>query len=94
MFKCLASELKSWSAQRIGIIKEQLLMARAIILRLDQATNFWTLTPQERALRAELKQRCLGLSSLNCAIARQRARVHYLAEGDANTKYFHMLAQG
>jgi hypothetical protein len=27
-------------------------------------------------------------------IARQRAPVRYLAEGDANTKYFHILARG
>jgi hypothetical protein len=94
MFKCLASELKSWSARRIGIIKEQLLMARVIILRLDQAADFWTLTPQERALRVELKQRCLGLSSLERTIARQCARVRYLAEGDTNTKYLHMLTWG
>jgi hypothetical protein len=50
--------------------------------------------PQERALCAELKQGCLGLSSLERTIACQRARVRYLAKGDANTKYFHMLAQG
>lgn len=36
MFKALARELKSWSARRIGTIREQLLMTRAIILKLDQ----------------------------------------------------------
>jgi len=69
-------------------------MARTIILRLDQAADFRTLMPQERALCAELKQGCLGLSSLERTIACQRARVRYLTKGDANTKYFHMLAQG
>jgi hypothetical protein len=94
MFKNLASELKSWAAWRIGIVKEQLLMARAIILKLDQTSECRPLTPQERSLRADLKQKCLGLSSLDRTIARQRSRVRYLAEGDANTKYFHMLARG
>jgi len=50
LFKNLASELKSWSARRIGIIKEQLIMAREIILRLDQASDQRQLTQQEAAL--------------------------------------------
>jgi hypothetical protein len=41
-----------------------------------------------------LKLKCLGLSSLERTIARQCARVRHLAEGDANTKYFHLLARG
>lgn len=57
MFKNLASELKSWAAWRIGIVKEQLLMARAIILKLDQTSECRPLTPQERSLRADLKQK-------------------------------------
>lgn len=90
----LARELRSWSARRIGIIREQLLMARTIILKLDQASDARALTESERSLRADLKQKCLGLSSLDRTIARQRSRVRFLAEGDANTKYFHLLARG
>lgn len=94
MFRNLSTELKSWSARQIGVVKEQLLMAREIILRLDQASDNRTLSDDERKLRAELKGRCLGLSSLERTIARQRARVRHLADRDANTKYFHMIAQG
>jgi hypothetical protein len=94
LFKNLASELKSWSARRIGIIKEQLIMAREIILRLDQASDQRQLTQQEAALRGELKRKCLGVSSLERTFARQWSRVRYLAEGDANTKYFHLIARG
>ena len=36
----------------------------------------------------------LGLSSLDRTIARQRARVKQLQEGDANTAYFHLIARG
>jgi hypothetical protein len=45
---------------------------------------------------AENHQRffCLGLSSLERTIARQRLRIRFLADGDANTKYFHLLARG
>lgn len=94
MLKNLASELRSWSTRKIGSIKEQLLMAREIILRYDLAAEQRTLSAEERSLRADLKVRVLGLSSLERTIARQRARVRYLADGDANTKYFHMLARG
>lgn len=34
------------------------------------------------------------MSSLEGTIKRQSARVRYLADGDANTKYFHLLARG
>ena len=41
-----------------------------------------------------MKMRCLGFSSLDRTIARQRARVGQLQEGDANTAYFHLIARG
>lgn len=49
---------------------------------------------EERSLCADLRGKCLGLSSLERTIARQRACVRNLANGDANTKYFHLLARG
>lgn len=90
----LSKELRSWAMRRIGLVREQLLMARAIILRLDQLSDSRNLSDSERQLRSELKHKCLGLSSLDRNIARQRVRVRHLAEGDANTKYFHLLARG
>lgn len=41
-----------------------------------------------------MKVRCLGLSSLERTMARQRSRVRQLSEGDANTAYFHLIARG
>ena len=41
-----------------------------------------------------MKMRCLGLSSLERTMVRQRSRVRHLSEGDANTSYFHLIARG
>lgn len=69
-FRNLSRELHSWSARRIGNVREQLLMAREIIFKLDQAGDHRQLTVEETELRRELKLKCLGLSSLERTIAR------------------------
>lgn len=43
-------------------------------------------------MRKMLKVRVLGLASLLHTMARQRSRLLFLAEGDANTKFFHLMA--
>jgi hypothetical protein len=94
MMRNLKKELQWWSASKIRNVREQLLMAREIILKLDQAIERRSLTDAEFELRKDLKFKCLGLSSLQRTIARQRSRFRYLADDDANTKYFHLLARG
>jgi hypothetical protein len=49
-------------------------------------------TVQEAELRRSLKLRILGLASLARTIARQNSRLLFLAEGDADTKFFHLQA--
>ena len=92
-FRRTARELQSWSAKQVGHIKTQLLVAREVILRLEQEQDRRQLSELEADLRKELKQQCLGLASLERTIARQRARVRELREGDANTRYFHLKAR-
>ncbi|XP_066373246.1 uncharacterized protein [Miscanthus floridulus] len=94
MLRNLVRQLKSWSAARIGEIRAQLLMARELVLRLGTAQERRQLTEAENALRKRLKMRCLGLSSLERTMARQRSRVRQLSDGDANTAYFHLIARG
>jgi hypothetical protein len=44
-------------------------------------------------LSREVKLKVLGLTSLECTIARQRSRITWLTEGGANTKIFHLHAR-
>jgi hypothetical protein len=48
------------------------------------------LAKEEIEMRREIKGLCLGLVSLERTIARQRSRITYLREGDANTCFFHL----
>lgn len=88
----MAKALKSWSAKSLGSVRLQLAIAKEIVLRLDSAQDIRTLSDREVALRRKAKLCSLGLASLQGTIARQRARITYLAEGHANTKNFHLQA--
>jgi len=94
MLRNLVRQLQSWSEKRIGQIKTQLLLARELVLRLDCAQERRQLSLAENGLRKQLKMRCLGLSSLERTMARQRSRIRQLSDGDANTAYFHLIARG
>ena len=84
----VARALRSWSMKHIGSIKLQLAIAREVILRLDAAMETRELAETEQALRKRLKVRCLWSASLQRTIYRQRSQTRFLAEGDANTRFF------
>jgi hypothetical protein len=88
----VAQELRRWSNSKIGSIRLQLAMVREVILAFDKQMELRQLLPWERQLRQELKIRVLGLASLLRTIARQRSRVLFLKEGDANTRFYHLQA--
>lgn len=88
----VAKALQSWSNTKVGSVRLQLAMAREVILRFDQAQDVRPLLEWELALRKSLKLRVLGLASLSRTIARQRSRLTFLAEGDANTRFYHLQA--
>jgi hypothetical protein len=87
-----ARALNSWRAASVGSIRLQLVAARVVIYGLDRAQESWQLSPEEIQWRRELKGNTIGLASLERTMARQRARTRHLREGDAGTKYFHLMA--
>jgi hypothetical protein len=67
-------------------------MAQEIILRLDKAQDFRGLSAAEASLRSKLKKRILGWLVIEKARKKQCARISYVKEGDANTRFFHLRA--
>ena len=86
--KATARRLTSWSARAVGNIRDQLAISRELLLRLDSAQELRQLTPHEDWLRRQIKLSYLGLASLEQTLARQRARISSLKDGDANTSFF------
>lgn len=84
--------LQSWSDKKVGNVKLQLEMARELIGRFDRMEESRGLSGQERFLHRELKRKYLALASLERTMARQRSRISWLREGDANTRFFHQHA--
>ena len=93
-FRNLAAHLQSWGDSKVGNLKLQIAMANLVIHRLDAAQDSRVLSDEEWWLRRTLKQLVLGLSSLERTMARQRSRMKWIKEGDANSTLFHIVANG
>jgi hypothetical protein len=94
LFRNAAEYFQSWGQKKVGNVKLQIAIANTLILRLDIAQEHRALSPGERWLRKMLKLSVLGLASLERTIARQRSRIRWLKEEDANSKFFHAVANG
>jgi hypothetical protein len=92
LFRNTACFLKSWSDCFIGNMRMQLDMAKEVVARLEVVGDLCLLNPDEDVLCKELKLKALGLLSLQRARARQEARMLWLHEGNAPTKFFHAHA--
>jgi regulator of replication initiation timing len=89
-----AKSLKKWQRERVGILQQQIILAKEVILQLDVAEENKTLSLEERQLRRRLKANYLGLLSLQKVKVHQRARLTWIKTADANTKLFHIRVNG
>ena len=69
-------------------------IAREVIGQLDVAQESRTLTIAERRLRISLRSKILGIAAINKTRIRQRARLASIKLGDANSRLFHLRANG
>jgi hypothetical protein len=86
-------KLQTWSDRKVGHVRSQLALAKEILHRLEMAQDGRILSPAEFWLKNKLKKQSLLLSSFKRIMARLRARIFWLRDGDANTKLFHLHAR-
>jgi hypothetical protein len=89
-----AKALKRWHRNFFGPLRLQLAIAREVIGRLDIAQESRALSSAERQLRLSLRSKILGIAVINKTRIRQRARLSNIKLGDANTRLFHLRANG
>lgn len=94
LFRNAATYLQAWGQHKTGNIKILMAVANWVIFRFDQVQELRILSDMELWLRRSLKLALLGLASLERTIDRQRSRIRWLPEGDANTKLFQAVANG
>jgi hypothetical protein len=86
--------LASLGDRKFVNLKLQIAMANVVIHHFDAAQDYRVLSTEEWWLGKSLKQHMLGLSSLERTMARQRSRMRWLKDGDADSKLFHVVANG
>jgi hypothetical protein len=96
VFRCLdwllrnsVHVLKSWSDRIIGNVRLQLEITKEVLHQLKKARDWRVLAPYEESLRQLVKLKSLSLTSLQCSIARQEAKLLWIREGGASKKFFH-----
>jgi mannosylglycoprotein endo-beta-mannosidase len=90
----LRQHLRGWAKHVSGVYKKEKITLLNKLDELDKKVEHTLLNDSERDLKHVLNERLAELLREEELKWYQRAKVKHLLEGDANTKYYHLLANG
>ena len=90
----LRQYLRGWAASTAGSYKKEKKTLLALLHDLDKKAETDCLSDQEINLKQYLKERLVTLLREEELKWYERAKVKSLLEGDANTRFFHLVANG
>jgi hypothetical protein len=86
--------LRGWAKHVSGVYKKEKITLLNKLDELDKKAELTMLNDSERDLKHVLNERLAELLREEELKWYQRAKVKHLLEGHANTKYYHLLANG
>jgi hypothetical protein len=87
-----AKALQIWSKSLISQSKVATMVCREVIEQIERIQEIRQWSEGEKNLIQTLKVRLLELAAIERSRARQKSRLTWLRKGDANTKFFHLMA--
>jgi mannosylglycoprotein endo-beta-mannosidase len=90
----LRQHLRGWTRHTVGSYKKEKKTLLSLLDDLDKKVESGQLSDQEVNLKHHLKERLVTLLREEELKWYERAKVKTLLEGDANTRFFHLVANG
>lgn len=87
-----AKGLRKWARGLLPQSKIAMAICREVIMQLDRVQEERQLTAAEIDFKKFLKARLLGLLAVDKARAKQKLHLTWMRKGDANTRYFQLMA--
>jgi hypothetical protein len=92
--RSLRTHLSGWARHQAGLLKKEKLRLSSVIDDLEAIAESRLLTPHEIELKSKSNAELAGLLREEELKWYQRSKAQFLLEGDANTRYFHSVANG